>query len=277
MNMEQIYCQYRSAHGIPYTEDIVRLRYLCNLSAAKMSELLGLGVNQYRLYEAGEIPNVAIGKMISLLFDNLDNLIAFLHDNKASIKDNVYKIALDRIDKEKETRANSLYSYIRLNNRSKLTGYTKVNAEKIENMIIYFISQFRELYPTQMNKMFFYSDFLQFKKTMKAMSGLSYSALPFGIVPNDWKWIYSASQNVDLVEAKEFGMNLITNKDFDRSLFTDEEMKTLQTVASHFNGKTAKQISDENHQEDIYKMHQNNPADKISFDEAIRLKFNSDL
>ena len=78
MNMEQIYCQYRSAHGIPYTEDIVRLRYLCNLSAAKMSELLGLGVNQYRLYEAGEIPNVAIGKMISLLFDNLDNLIAFL-------------------------------------------------------------------------------------------------------------------------------------------------------------------------------------------------------
>jgi len=275
INMEQIYSQYRSAHGIPYTEDIVKLRQLCNLSASKMSDLLGLGINQYRLYEAGEIPSVAIGKMISLLFDNLDNLIAFLNNNRETLKDNAYKVAIERINSEKQKRLNPLYSYIRFNKRCKQTGYSKVNAEKIENMIIYFISQFKELYPTQMNKMFFYSDFFQFKKTMKSITGLSYSALPFGIVPNDWKWIYSACQNVDMIEAKEFGMNLITNKSFDESIFSAVELNTLQVVAEHFKGKSASQISNENHQEDIYKNHQSNPAESISFEEAISLKFNS--
>ena len=63
-NLEQIYSQYRKRHGIPSPKEIRALRERYGLSAAKMSAILGLGANQYRLYENGEMPSEAIGKML---------------------------------------------------------------------------------------------------------------------------------------------------------------------------------------------------------------------
>ena len=63
-NLEQIYSQYRERHGIPSPAEIRALREHYGLSASKMSEILGLGANQYRLYEDGEMPSEAIGKML---------------------------------------------------------------------------------------------------------------------------------------------------------------------------------------------------------------------
>ena len=63
-NMEQIYAQYRAAHNIPSPEELKQMRENYGLSAAKMSEILGLGTNQYRLYEEGQMPSETIGKML---------------------------------------------------------------------------------------------------------------------------------------------------------------------------------------------------------------------
>jgi len=63
-NMEQIYTQYRTNHGIPSPAELKEIRTMYGLSAAKMSEILGLGANQYRLYEEGQMPSEAIGKML---------------------------------------------------------------------------------------------------------------------------------------------------------------------------------------------------------------------
>jgi len=63
-NMDQIYAQYRAAHDIPSPKELTAMREEYGLSAAKMSEILGLGVNQYRLYEEGQMPSETIGKML---------------------------------------------------------------------------------------------------------------------------------------------------------------------------------------------------------------------
>lgn len=63
-NMNQIYSQYRAKHGIPSPKELTETREFYGLSAAKMSEILGLGTNQYRLYEEGQMPSEAIGKML---------------------------------------------------------------------------------------------------------------------------------------------------------------------------------------------------------------------
>lgn len=63
-NLERIYVQYRAKHDIPSPDEIRETRERYGLSAAKMSEILGLGANQYRLYEDGEMPSLAIGKML---------------------------------------------------------------------------------------------------------------------------------------------------------------------------------------------------------------------
>ena len=64
INISQVYNQYRTKYGIPFPDEIRAIRELYGLSASKMSEILGLGANQYRLYENGEIPSEAIGKTL---------------------------------------------------------------------------------------------------------------------------------------------------------------------------------------------------------------------
>ena len=63
-NLERVYVQYRAKHGIPSPKELTETREFYGLSAAKMSEILGLGTNQYRLYEEGQMPSEAIGKML---------------------------------------------------------------------------------------------------------------------------------------------------------------------------------------------------------------------
>ncbi len=68
-NLEQVYGQYRAKYGIPAPETIRQTRLKYGLSAFKMSRVLGLGVNQYRLYENGEMPSLSIGKLHRLVED----------------------------------------------------------------------------------------------------------------------------------------------------------------------------------------------------------------
>ena len=63
-NMERIYVQYRAKHNIPSPKELTEIREMYGLSAAKMSEILGIGTNQYRRYEDGVMPSEAIGKML---------------------------------------------------------------------------------------------------------------------------------------------------------------------------------------------------------------------
>jgi len=63
-NVQRVYSQYRAKHGIPSPKELTEIREMYGLSAAKMSEILGIGTNQYRLYEDGVMPSEAIGKML---------------------------------------------------------------------------------------------------------------------------------------------------------------------------------------------------------------------
>ena len=61
---EQVTNQYRAKYGIPYTDEIIAVSQRYGISADKMSLILGIGINQYRLYEQGEVPSVSNGRMI---------------------------------------------------------------------------------------------------------------------------------------------------------------------------------------------------------------------
>lgn len=66
---EQVSRQYRAKYGLPSKDEIIALRERYALSAAKMSLILGIGVNQWRLYEAGEVPSVSNGRLIRAIKD----------------------------------------------------------------------------------------------------------------------------------------------------------------------------------------------------------------
>ncbi|MDE5881336.1 MAG: helix-turn-helix domain-containing protein [Muribaculaceae bacterium] len=59
-----MYNQYRVRHGIPFPDEIAGIREHYGLSAAKMAQILGLGINQCRMYENGEVPSVSNARTI---------------------------------------------------------------------------------------------------------------------------------------------------------------------------------------------------------------------
>ena len=63
-NIFQVYNQYRVKHGIPFPGEISGIREHYGLSAAKMAQILGFGINQYRMYEDGEVPSVSNARTI---------------------------------------------------------------------------------------------------------------------------------------------------------------------------------------------------------------------
>ena len=65
----QVYSQYRRKYNIPFPEELTATRKKYGLSAAKMSEILGMGINQYRLYVDGEMPSLAVGKLLKSIED----------------------------------------------------------------------------------------------------------------------------------------------------------------------------------------------------------------
>lgn len=67
--MEDVYCQYRKRHGIPSPSELKELREKYGLSAHIMSKIAGMGINQYGLYENGEMPTFIIGQKLSTLFE----------------------------------------------------------------------------------------------------------------------------------------------------------------------------------------------------------------
>lgn len=67
--MEELYVQYRERHGIPSPSDLKGLREKYGFSAHIMSRIAGIGINQYGLYENGEMPTLVIGMRLASLFD----------------------------------------------------------------------------------------------------------------------------------------------------------------------------------------------------------------
>lgn len=67
--MKDVYAQYRKRHGIPSPSELKNLREKYGLSAHMMSKIAGIGINQYGLYENGEMPTVIVGQKLSTLFE----------------------------------------------------------------------------------------------------------------------------------------------------------------------------------------------------------------
>lgn len=68
-NLKLIYDTYRRRHSIPLAEELKQMRERYGLPMNAMSLILGLGENQYALYEDGAVPTTSVGKLLALAAD----------------------------------------------------------------------------------------------------------------------------------------------------------------------------------------------------------------
>ena len=89
--MSSLYSQYRKKHGIPSPSELKQIRERYHLSAHCMSKIAGLGINQYGLYENGEMPSLLVGHKLASLMDK-QGLLSSLDKNKNRLGGDYQKV-----------------------------------------------------------------------------------------------------------------------------------------------------------------------------------------
>ncbi len=275
---EQVTNQYRAKYGIPYTDEIIAVRQRYGVSAAKMSLILGIGTNQYRLYEQGEVPNVSNGRMIRSIM-NPKVMLEMVESSRNQLSQAEYRKIADKVKiviDQSDTYKMKQYETLRIftTPRSAENGYAQTSLDRLKNIMLYLLNRCEEVWCTKMNKLLFYVDFLSYRERGMAMTGLSYRAINFGPVPERWDRVYSEFPEVEqeLRQTGDFvGSVLTTTSEPDLSMFTDTEMKVLDCVCNRFGTKSSREISRLSHDETAWKNHHEN-HEKIPFQEAFSIK-----
>jgi uncharacterized phage-associated protein len=275
----QVTNQYRAKYGIPYTDEIIAVRNRYGISASKMSLILGIGINQYRLYEQGEVPSVSNGRMIRSIM-NPKVMLEMVESSKNELSTTDYhKIVKKLKDMISDGETYKLYQY-KIHQvfdmpRCAENGYAQLSLDRLKNVMLYFIEKCHGVFFTKMNKLLFYSDFLSYRMTGRGMTGLGYKAIKHGPVPVRWDRIYSfydeIHQEIVVFSDGREGTMLTSNISSDLSDFSEEEQKILESIYLRFKNESPSQISETSHHEEAWKQYIDS-GQLISFEKAFDLK-----
>jgi uncharacterized phage-associated protein len=253
LDIYQVYNQYREKYSIPFPEQLTSIREKFNLSAAKMSDIIGFGPNQYRLYESGDIPTESQGALLGMIFKT-DNFIDLVNKKKTQLKD--YEKILNHLKsvKENEDKIEMMPApFYKTISPGQNTGYKVPSLEKFANMVIYLIQAAD--FQVRLNKLLFYSDFLSYKNSGYSISGCNYKAIQMGPVPNQYGTIFDYLKQSQYIDEKpipyknDYIEKLIPLKHFNKSLFTEKEINCLDSVIRKLKNKSKKEIVDLSHKE----------------------------
>lgn len=270
INFAQVYNQYREENNIPFVNEIINLRKDCQLSKADMGRILGFGENQYYRYELGEVPSPSNGRLMRTLIDNREAFIRTIVDSsiKESNKEKAVN-ALKELDVA-DRKDKMIYDLLFSMKRSIYNGYAIASVNKVRQMVLYFLEKMPFGYKTALNKLMFYADFFMYKENGVGISGLTYSALPYGNVPNNFKLLYGLFDEVEEIDAEKPYFKALQTCDM--SVFNDKEIEVLEYVSGKLAEMSSTALSAINHKEDAWLNYRYDTKMLVPFSEAFALR-----
>lgn len=284
LNVIQAYNQYRNRYNLPFPDEIRQIREQYEVSAAKMAEILGFGINVYRQYESGEVPSLSNARLIQLIKDPSEFKKLLLASNVLSgnMLGKTMKRVEDLVASQSDPGVVWLPQYLMTgfkNGRASIfTGYRTPGLSRLLEMIVYFTKECRP-WKTKLNKLLFYADFGHYKKNGFSISGAEYIALQMGPVPLNFSSIFEYAEMHDDIDIiyQEFQNGGIgesfkphPNRDFDASLFEETELQTMKEIADRFRDMSTADVISLSHEEAAW-VDNFNEKKKISYDYAFKL------
>lgn len=261
INLRQLYNQYRDKHNLPFPDQVKETREKYGLSATKMSDVLGFGVNSYRNYENEEVPVLANGRLIQLADDphKFKDLVLLSEQINETDRNKLMKRIESIINELNQNKFSlQLENYLIDGTLpDEYTGYKRPDLSKLTEMIVYFTERLQP-WKTQLNKLLFYTDFLHFKKYCFSMSGTRYRAIEMGPVPYKYDSIFEYLTNKEEVDVMsiEFPNGSIgerfvpsSNRKTNYTVFNKSELDVLDFVSNKFSNASTRQIVALSHKE----------------------------
>lgn len=185
------------------------------------------------------------------------------------------------IEEEQESDETLLKQLLSLNRQHPdvFSGYREIKLNKFLHMILFFAETVQPM-KTKLNKLLFYADFLNYKKTGFSISGSRYVAINLGPVPNDYDTLFEFFLRNKLIDVEyvqfenrdNIGEKFIRNPDrsFEQELFNEKEMSSLQLVADHFKAMSTHELIELSHNEKAWKVKEKTKS-FLEYDDAFEL------
>ena len=259
-NLDRLYTKYRELTGIVSPKDIIEFREKYNISQRELVAILDWGKMTINRYERGSLPNQSHSEILKLIINNESYFREKVEDayKAGRITEKTYTEIFTCVDVYEDTKDDlQLSTFIQAklsHNPSIYNGFREFDLDRLENLIGYIASRVNDLYKTSLNKYLWYMDFLNYKNTLKSITGLRYIRYTYGpiIEGKNYELILNLDSKFEK-EDREINYNIRTKihskNNYDLSLFSKDEIKVIDRVIELLKDKNATNISDLSHEE----------------------------
>ena len=226
-DLARIYDGYLNLFGLSLSS-FKKIRESLHLDCKRFAKALGWAYKSIYRYENGE--SIPEGEYLSVyikLHKNKDYILEKLYQNRINLTNDEYYDILNRINLKFDIKSRNVILYI--------LGKSPKHIINIVNTL-------------------FAIDFYSMKERGKAITKFKYVKMQYG--PNIDKYVdlfndMSSLDEIKICDSLEINGDLknqyINNINFDKALFTKEELELINYVLMKTEGKSAKQLSDWSH------------------------------
>lgn len=250
--------EYRRRHHLMTPDEMRSLRGRYGLGVRAFALLLGWGELTLHRYESGSLQDDAHETQLRMA-TSAENMRTMLAKNGHKLTARQRATVEARL--ADESGAESLgceianESFLVREDQDEYGGWRKQELSKLREMMVFF-SALPSVYPTKLNKLLFYADFLHFKLHSVSITGTAYLAFQHGPVPAHYDRLLVdmyeggdlAKEEVDFPDGSG-GERLHPEREPDLSLFAPDELETMRRVADALGRLSSKQLRERSHAE----------------------------
>ena len=147
------------------------------------------------------------------------------------------------------------------------TGFRTFSAERLGAMAAYIAHRGKNIYKTKLNKLLFYSDFINFHLHGQSISGAKYIHVPFGPVPQKYGDVLALLADSGRVRLARTGRDATLIEpgfgDPADEILSAEERETIEWVLENYGRMSSAEISEVSHREKAYRF--TRPGEEIAY------------
>ena len=251
---------YRENLGLLTSNEIIGIRERYEVSQKDFSEILGWGRATITRYENHQVQDRAHDDVLRKLDFEPKWFLQMLGRAKEKISDKAYeKYHKAASEKFKKTRnrylMDSIYALYAEFADDLTTGGIDLDLNKVVEIINYYALKVDNLYQVKLMKMLWYGDRLSYKRRKKSITGLVYSALSVGAMPQGYEQILELDgvkfERV-LHDFNHMGYKFQPVEDFQNKELTAEEIEILDEIIEEYGHLNAQEIIDKMQDEEVY-------------------------
>lgn len=252
---------YRKKVGLLTSQEIAGIREMYGVSQKDFCKILGWGSSTIARYENHQVQDAVHDQVLRKVASDPKWFLQLLDRAKTELTDKAYRKYLSR-GKELYHHQENRYlkesieaAYVRYEGRNDLMGNTRLDIDKVVELINYIALHVPFLHKVKLMKLLWYSDFLHYKRYGVALTGLVYRALPMGAVPDRHQTIMELDGvEFDEIEYRDYtGYRFKSSPDFRVNKLSDTEIEVIDEVIERFKNYSTEQIIERMHEEEAYK------------------------